>query len=150
MSIEDRNPFEVLNMESVTTKPKTVKKNSIKLVTININSIRGKKLDTQTFLEENKPDIVAIQESKIDSSINTNELIPDELDYDVYRKDRKLGGGGVLRLIKKMFDSMPVNELENDSESIWAKAVINGKTHYISSWYRVPDKESEHILLLKE
>ena len=46
----------------------------LKLTSININSIRGKKLDLLAFLEIHQPHIVAIQETKIDSSIATSEL----------------------------------------------------------------------------
>ena len=40
----------------------------------NINSIRGKKLEFLAFLDFHQPQIVAIQETKIDSSISTSEL----------------------------------------------------------------------------
>ena len=46
----------------------------LKLTSININSIRGKKLDLLAFLEVDQPHVVAIQETKIDSSIATSEL----------------------------------------------------------------------------
>ena len=48
----------------------------LKFITLNINSIRGKKLDLLTFLDVHNPHIVAIQETKIDSSIATSEYSP--------------------------------------------------------------------------
>ena len=39
-------------------------------VSININSIRGKKLELLAFLDFHQPQIVAFQETKIDSSIS--------------------------------------------------------------------------------
>ena len=48
----------------------------LKFVSININSIRGKKLELLAFLDFHQPQIVAIQETKIDSSISTSELFP--------------------------------------------------------------------------
>ena len=45
----------------------------LKFVSININSIRGKKLELLAFLDFHQPQIVAIQETKIDSSISTSE-----------------------------------------------------------------------------
>ena len=48
----------------------------LKFVSININSIRGKKLELFAFLDFHQPQIVAIQETKIDSSISTSELFP--------------------------------------------------------------------------
>ena len=43
----------------------------------------------------NKPDNVAIQETKIDNSVTNSELLHDNLDY-VFRCDRTLKGGGVM------------------------------------------------------
>jgi exonuclease III len=40
------------------------------------------------------PDIIAIQETKIDRNIFTSELFPDNFNYDVDRNDRTLNGGG--------------------------------------------------------
>ena len=123
---------------------------SIGMVSMNINGLRGKKLELQSFLDTEKPEIVALQETKIDSSIKTNELIPDSLGYDVYRKDRNDKGGGTMLLIKRFLDSAPVNKLNNSSESIWCKIKIQGKTHFISSWYRPPNAPHDMIYQLKE
>ena len=60
----------------------------LKLISININSIRGKKLDLSAFLEVHQPHVVAIQETKIDSSIATSELFPETCQYNVFRKGR--------------------------------------------------------------
>ena len=68
----------------------------LKFVSININSIRGKKLELLAFLDFHQPQIVAIQETKIDSSISISELFPESCLYNVYRKDRTLYGGGVM------------------------------------------------------
>ena len=60
---------------------------------MNINSIRGKKLELLVFLDFHQPHVVAIQETKIDSSIATSELFPETCPYSVYRKDRNIHGG---------------------------------------------------------
>ena len=67
----------------------------LKFVGININRIRGKKLELLAFLDFHQPQIVAIQETKIDSSISTSELFPESCPYNVYRNDTSLDGGGV-------------------------------------------------------
>ena len=89
----------------------------LKFISMNINSIRGKKLELLAFLDFPQPH-VAIQETKIDSSIATSELFPETWPYSVYRKDRNIHGGGVMLLIHKDILHMPITELENDSESI--------------------------------
>ena len=94
-------------------KPTSI--NGLKSASININSIRGIKLELVAFLDFYKPDVVAIQETKIDV---TAELFQDSCPFNVYRKDRKLHGGGVMLLIHKEPLHMPLKELENDSESV--------------------------------
>ena len=108
----------------------------LKFVSININSIKGKKLELLAFLDFHQPQIVAIQETKIDSSISTSELFPESCTYNVYRKDRTLDGGGVMLLIHKDIPHMPITELENDSESVWVKVFANKTSHFVASWYR--------------
>ena len=89
--------------------------------TVNINSIRDKKLDLMVFLEVHQPHVVAIQETKIDSSVATSELFPETCQYNIFRKERNLYGSGVMLLIHKNTPHTPLNELENNSESVWAK-----------------------------
>ena len=66
------------------------------------------------------------------------------------RKDRNDKGGGIMLLVKKCLESAPVLRLNNASESIWCKIKIQGKFHFISSWYRPPNVPHDTILLLKE
>ena len=75
-------------------------------------SIRGKILELLAFLDFNQPHVVAIQETKIDSSIATSELFPETCPYSVYRKDRNIHGGGVMLLVHKDISHMPITELE--------------------------------------
>ena len=112
---------------------------------ININSIRGKKLELLAFLDFHQPQIVAIQETKIDSSISTSELFPESCLYNVYRKDRTLDGGGVILLIHKDISHMPITELENDSESVWVKVFANKTSHFVAIWYRPPGGDLEKL-----
>ena len=68
---------------------------------MNINSIRGKKLDLLAFPDFHQPYAVAIQETKIGSSVATSELYPETYPYSVYIKDRNIHGGGVMLLVNK-------------------------------------------------
>ena len=119
----------------------------LKFISLNINSIRGKKLDLLAFLDVHNPHIVAIQETKIDSSIATSELFPETCPYNIFRKDRNLHGGGVMLLIHKDIPHMPSLELENDSESVWVKVFANKTSHCVASWYRPPGGSSEDFHL---
>ena len=81
-------------------------------------------MDLLAFLDVNNPHIVAIQETKIDSSIATSELFPETCSYNIFRKDRNLHGGGVMLLIHKDTPHIPLSELENDSESVSVKVLL--------------------------
>ena len=122
----------------------------LKFISMNINSIRGKKLELLAFLDFHQPHVVAIQETKIDSSIATSELFPETCPYSVYRKDRNIHGGGVMLLVHKDISHMPITELKNDSESIWVKVFANKTSHFVASWYRPPGSTSEEFQLFRE
>ena len=122
----------------------------LKFISMNINSIRGKNLELLAFLDFHQPHVVAIQETKIDSSIATSELFPETCLYSVYRKDRNIHGGGVMLLVHKDILHMTITELENDSESIWVKVFANKTSHVVASWYRPPGSTSEEFQLFRE
>ena len=85
---------------------------------ININGIRGKRLELQSYLSELDPDVVAIQETKVDSSITNNEFIAPEVAYYIFSHDRNLNSGGTALLISKTLQAIPVSLLQNKSESL--------------------------------
>ena len=92
LNLENQNRFDPLANGSGTKASQTGSdKNKfisgLKFVSININSIRGKKLELLAFLDFHQPQIVAIQETKIDSSISTSKLFPESCPYNVYRKE---------------------------------------------------------------
>ena len=105
---------------------------------ININNIRGKKLELLAFIHFHQPQIVAIQETKIDSFISTSELFPESGPYNVYRKIRTQDAGGVMLLYRKNISHMPITELENHPESVRVKVFANKTYHFVASWYRPP------------
>ena len=152
LNLMNRNRFDPLTKgknDGILSK-RTNQTNSLgglKFISLNINSIRGKKLDLLAFLDVHNPHIVAIQETKIDSSIATSELFPETCPYKIFRKDRNLHGGGVMLLIHKDILHMPLSELENDSESVWVKVFVNKTSHYVASWYRPPGGSSEDFYL---
>ena len=114
-------------------------------MSININRIRGKELELLTFLDFLQPQIVAIQETKIDSSISTSELFSESCPYNVYRKDRTLDGGGVMLLIHKDISHMLITEQENDSQSVWVKVFANKTSHFVASLYHPPGGDLEKL-----
>ena len=143
LNLEDQNRFISLAKDSETRSPSTGTKNN-KFVSglkfSSINGIRSKKLELLAYLDFHQPQIVAIQEIKIDSSISTSELFPETCPYNVYRKDRNSKGCGVMLLIHKDISHMSFTELENDSESVWVKVFTNKTSHFVASWYQTPGR----------
>ena len=122
----------------------------LKFVSMNINNIRGKKLELLAFLDFHQPHVVTIQETKIDSSIAISELFPETCPYSVYRKDRNIHGGGVMLLVQRDISQMPITELENNSESIWVKVFANKASYLVASWYIPPGSTNEEFQLFRE
>ena len=112
--------------------------------------ISGLKFISTLAWISHQPHVVAIQETKLDSSIASSELIPETCPYNVYRKDRNIHGDGVMFLVHKDISHMPITELENESESIWVKVFANKTSHFVASWYRPPGSNSEEFQLFRE
>ena len=80
-----------------------------------------------------KSQVIAIQETKIDSSIATSELFPESCAYSVNRKDLNLHGGGVKLLGYNDSEHMAITDLDNNLESVWLKVFVNKASHYVAS-----------------
>ena len=70
---------------------------------LNINSVLGleKRLGLDSILSSNKFDLVVIQESKI--GVETPDASLNYPSYQLFRRDRSLGSGGVLLFVKKSY-----------------------------------------------
>ena len=120
---------------------------------ININSIFGKAAAFQDMLQYVKPDAVIITETKLRPDISTAEVIPSDLGYTVYRRDRSderfSGGGGVMLLIKSCYASTEVTPEDTDRtcELIWVEVEMRDqKKLLVSSFYRRPgDRSVDHL-----
>ena len=72
------------------------------MASLNINSLLAHIDDFRVFMNESDIDIISINETKLDSTINDNEVyIPG---YEIIRKDRKINGrhGGWCLYLCKM------------------------------------------------
>ena len=100
-------------------------------MTVNCCSLRstGKRLDFASLLHEHQPDrsqpdMVCGTESHLENSISTSELFP--MGFDIFRKDRSLGGGGVFVAVSDKYVACKVDALETNCEAIWAKLEVTG------------------------
>ncbi|CAC5416947.1 unnamed protein product [Mytilus coruscus] len=89
------------------------------MLTVNFQSIKSKQGLIKNLVESTKPDIVLGTETWIDSYVKDNQIFPPN--YNIYRNDRNMKGGGVLIAINNDQLSTPVPELQTNFEIVWAK-----------------------------
>ena len=114
-------------------------------------------LDFQAYIFQHKPDIIAINESWLNSTINSNEIFPNN-SYKVFRADRtpethppdknnpkkfRRNGGGVLIALRSDLD-IKSHLLKSNSKAEILSVILTTKTKKkfcISTCYRVGNLE---------
>ena len=76
-----------------------VNKTGFKVMALNIFSLMPHLDELRVFISDNKPHIIGITETKIDSTIQNSDVEID--DYVIERNDRDKHGGGVALYIHK-------------------------------------------------
>ena len=118
-----------------------------------MNSIFGKAAAFQDMLQYVTLDAVIITETKLRPDISMAEVVPRDLGYTVYHRDRSderlSGGGGVILLIKSCYASTEVTPEDTDRtcELIWVEVEMRDhKKLLVSSFYRRPgDRSFDHL-----
>ena len=77
-------------------KPKL--QNKLSVAQLNINAVEKKFIETRFFLDKQLVEILVINESKIESTIDDSLFIA--LNYELHRLDRTRRGGGVIIFLK--------------------------------------------------
>ena len=80
-------------------EPQKFKAKSLNILTINFQSIWGKKETFSNILHKSNTDIVLCTETHLDPAIKDSEFIPEG--YESYRSDRMDGWGGVMIIYKE-------------------------------------------------
>ena len=96
--VSDPSPWQV-NLDKFVTS----NKNKFNILHLNINSVLGleKRLGLDSILVSEKFDLVVIEESKI--GLDTPDASFNYHSYQVIRRDRMLGAGGLLLFFKKSY-----------------------------------------------
>ena len=84
-----------------------------KMANLNINSLLKSIDQLRVILVNTSLDILAINETKIDDSVSSNEI--SIVGYQLIRKDRNRHGGGVLMYIRESIPFSERNDLVHDS-----------------------------------
>ena len=110
---------------------------------MNCNIIQSldKRSELSALIDLHNPHIMLGQESKIGPVHQSSEIFPQN--YISFRKDRKVGGGGVFVLVKDDINSLECtfeDLTDNDCEIVWAQIRLPGsKLLNIASIYRPPN-----------
>ena len=77
-------------------------------------------------------------------NITNNEIIPPELNYTIYRNDRKDGYDGVLIAVSKKFTSVHEPQFQTSCELVWTKIMKNYcKPIFVGAYHR--PHVSDHV-----
>ena len=123
----------------------SVNKTGFKVMALNIFPLMPHLDELPVFITDNKPHIIGITETKIDSTIQNSDIEID--DYVIERYDRDKHGGGVALYINKTVNYRLREHLRNtnvESISIQVK-VGNYKPFIVTSIYRPPGKTVKHF-----
>ena len=103
---------------------------------INANDIQGKSVTFANLIDYTKPDVVLMQETKLDSNLKSGEFMPPGYLSPV-RLDRNKHGGGVFIAVRDCFSAVKVDQPDCSAEMFWAEVALRGKKKlYVGSFYR--------------
>lgn len=136
----DSTESQVDEISNFKTKVLSYYKFNLSIAHININSIWSKIDEIKLLLNEGLFDILAISETKLDSTYNTTLL--QHPYYRILRRDRKKGGGGLLVYIRNSVSAYRRHKLEpTDMESICIDVKGHNNSRFIVlACYRSPSK----------
>ena len=101
---------------------------------LNINSLSGTFDEVLEWIEAF--DILSIQETKIDRSFPDPQFAI--TDYNMYRRDRKKGGGGIVVYVRKSLPSYRLKTKTNEMESILVDFQVSQQHISLLCGYKPP------------
>ena len=118
--------------------------NTIRIMSVNCQSLisDNKKIAMQDLIETHNPEIILGCELHLDPQINSSEVFPSNYG-NPYRKDRKLGKGGVFIVIRNDLITTEI-KTNADCEIVWTKLTI-WEVNHIGSYYRRPSSKLDMV-----
>ena len=116
---------------------------NIRITVVNANSVKGKKPEIVELCNSTQLDIMVITETKIDSTINSSEFLPQNYNGQI-RRDRNRNGGGIMIAVQNgiVVDEVTIEHL--NSEIMCTRiSIAKSCPLYVLAYYRPPgDQES--------
>ncbi len=143
----DSDTVRTTNQDTVSTHSISIdfdtlnSKKGLKIANLNVNSLLKHIDEIRILLSDNPLDILAINESKIDSLISDSELYINN--YSIVRFDRNRFGGGVALHIKNIIPYSERKDLVPDKLEMVCIEITrqHSRPLLISTWYRPPNSE---------
>lgn len=135
------------NLTQIDNKTSNNVENRLKCISINARSVVNKLRELELLLDNEKPHILGITETWLNSSIADNELCFQG--YTLLRKDREAGektrGGGVLFYIRTELNPVIVTEFNcNKVETLFCNIQCNRDSTLLGVCYRPPDSSKNN------
>ncbi|XP_072051686.1 uncharacterized protein [Amphiura filiformis] len=139
-----------LSAQSSPAKPSAKASNTgsnLRTLTINFQSLYGKKEEFWSLVDATKPDIIYSCETWLKPDMSKGEIFPPG--YNLYRKDRKDGWGGVLLGVHSSLISQQL-QIESEAEFVGAKIISGKQTIIIGALYRPPSSKQPYMNVLNQ
>lgn len=118
----------------------------LRFLNVNLQSASAKRASIPHLFDSLRPDVVIATETWLDSSINSNEFMPDG--FSTVRRDRNKHGGGVLIAVREGVQFIVLEDLSTNCEILWVKLIPSrrgDRPTVICAYYR-PDVSDEPSL----
>ena len=112
-------------------------------------SIRNKQAEVLNLIHSTQVDVLVGTETWLTPDhLNSEYFLTDQ--YEVFRKDRPDGYGGVLIAVSRQFIFEEVHDMRTDGEGLWVKINFAGQPAlYLGAFYR-PNQLPEHLDSISE
>jgi len=140
--------FEAEQLQDILLEDETknFKKKGLHFVHLNCNSLLSKIEEIREFVLQSKPHIICFSESKLDSTVNDEEVAID--DYNLLRHDRTRNGGGVACFIRNSIHFNQRTDFPKDFENIFIDILLPKTTPILFGVVYRPPSDSNFLELL--
>ena len=111
---------------------------------VNFQSIKNKKAEVNNIIAQYSPAVIIGTETWLNGNILSSEIFPQN--YNIFRKDRSDGYGGVLLGIRSDYTSEEISDCNIQTESIYCKIAIDkNNSLVVGSIYRPPNSGMDYM-----
>lgn len=121
--------------------PKAQKRKTLRLISLNFQSIKNKVLETEVLVENSEPDIIFDTETWLNNNIFSAELLPST--YNIFRRDRADSYDGLLIAVKNDLWCTPIFTSKDHELLCVRLQLTREKSIIIGPYYRPPNTTCE-------